>query len=99
VAYLKSLIICYKDTASREQNKTNLFVFYAEAQRIFAFLSKFTASREQNKTNLFVFYAEAQRIFAFLSKFTASREQNMPSRSVYSLFTSKYIKIFPNRSA
>jgi len=65
VAYLKSLIICYKDTASRVQNKTNLFVFYAEPQRIFAFLCKFTASREQNKTNLFVFYAKAQRIFAF----------------------------------
>jgi hypothetical protein len=36
------------------QDKTNLFVFYAEAQRILAF-SKDTASRGHRKTNSFVF--------------------------------------------
>ena len=41
-----------KDSASRVQNKKNLFFFYAEAQPI---LWNDSASRVQNKKNLFFF--------------------------------------------
>ncbi|EGF51595.1 hypothetical protein HMPREF9446_03511 [Bacteroides fluxus YIT 12057] len=30
-------LLCSKDNANREQNKMNLFLFYAEVQLIFAF--------------------------------------------------------------
>jgi len=38
-----------KDSASREKNKMNLFIFYSEAQPIFDFLIKNSASREKYK--------------------------------------------------
>ena len=34
------LSIFPKDNANREQNKMNVFIFYAKAQLIFAFLAK-----------------------------------------------------------
>ncbi len=48
-----------KYSENREQNKINLFVFYAEVHPI---LFKYSENREQNKINLFVFYAEVHPI-------------------------------------
>jgi hypothetical protein len=45
--------ILFKDSARREENKINLFVFYSEPPPI---LSKDSARREENKINLFVFF-------------------------------------------
>ena len=45
-------IIFCKDSASREQNKISLLIFYAEVKPM---LSKDSASREQNKISLLFF--------------------------------------------
>ena len=59
-------IIFCKDSASREQNKISLLIFYAKAKPM---LSKDSASREQNKISLLIFYAKAKPM---LSKDSAS---------------------------
>src|SRR5574344_209263 len=71
-----TFLLC-KDNANREQNKTNVFVFYAEAP---LGLSKDNANREQNKTNVFVFYAEVPLI---LFKDNANREQKKTNVFVF----------------
>ena len=69
-----------KDSARRAQNKTNLFVFYAEPKPV---LSKDSARRAQNKTNLFVFYAEPKPV---LSKDSESRVQNKKGACTFFCF-------------
>lgn len=51
-------ILC-KDSANREENKMNIFIFYPEMQPI---LSKDSANRIQYKANLLDFIVEMQPI-------------------------------------
>ena len=44
-----------KDSASRKQNKINLFIFYVGAKPM---LSKDSANRKENKISLFIFYVD-----------------------------------------
>ena len=61
----KYVLFVYKDSASREQNKISLIIFYAKAQPM---LYKDNASREQNKISSLVFYAKAQPMLSINQK-------------------------------
>ena len=80
----------HKGNTNREENKTNLFVFYPEMQFT---LFKGNTNREENKTNLFVFYPEMQFT---LFKGNTNREENKTNRiSIKTFFQMvKYARVY-----
>jgi len=71
-----------KDNANRTQNKTDLSVFYAEVQLIFAFHGKVMQTERRTK-QIYLFFMLRCRLSSHLQQSNANRTQNKTDLSVF----------------